>query len=58
MIFYEPNEPIGRVQFFLNTKKNGALPLDLACLDCLNFIVAIQFATNEQLKYLTHMLCF
>ncbi len=35
-----------------------ALPLDLACLEHLNVIIVIQFATNEQLKALTHMFCF
>jgi hypothetical protein len=30
-------------------------PLDLACLECLNVIVATQFAIDEQLKDLIHM---
>jgi hypothetical protein len=38
-------------------KTNGAFPLDLACLECLNVIIITHFATNEQLKDLTHMLC-
>jgi hypothetical protein len=38
----------------LDTKKKGALLLDLACLEHLNVIVAIK----EQQKDLTHMLCF
>jgi hypothetical protein len=42
-----------RLKFFLNTKNNGALPLDLAYVECLSVIVATQFATNEQLKDLT-----
>jgi hypothetical protein len=32
-------------------------PLDLACLEHLNVKVVIQFAMNEQLKDLTHVLC-
>jgi hypothetical protein len=32
--------------------------LDLVCLECLSVIIATQFATTEQLKDLTHMLCF
>ncbi len=31
--------------------------MDLACLERLSVIVVIQFATNEQLKDLTHMFC-
>jgi hypothetical protein len=31
--------------------------LDLAYFECLSVIVATQFATNEQLKDLTHMFC-
>jgi hypothetical protein len=57
MIFNAPNAPIKRVQVFFDIKNNEALPLDLVCLKCLNVIVATQFATNEQLKDLTHMLC-
>jgi hypothetical protein len=47
-------------KFFLNTKNNKAHPLDLAYLErleCLNVIIATQFATNEQLKDLIHMFC-
>ncbi len=44
-------------KFCLNTKNNKAHPLDLAYLECLNAIIATQFATNEQLKDLTHMFC-
>jgi hypothetical protein len=54
-IFSAPNAPIGGVQVLFRQKKNGTFPLDLACLEHLNVIVAIQFATNEQLKDLTHM---
>jgi hypothetical protein len=43
--------------FYLDIKNNGALSLDLAHLECLSVIVATQFATNEHLKYLTHMFC-
>jgi hypothetical protein len=57
MIFSALDVPIGRVQVCLNTKKNGALSLDLAYLECLSVIVTIQFATIEELKYLTHMFC-
>ncbi len=32
--------------------------MDLACLEHLSVKVTTQFATNEQLKDLTHMLCF
>jgi len=45
-------------KFFSNLKNNGTLPLDLACFERLSVIVAIQFAINEQLKDLTHMVCF
>ncbi len=31
--------------------------MDLVYFECLNVIVTIQFATNEQLKDLTHMIC-
>jgi hypothetical protein len=34
--------PIGGFKFFVDTKKNGALPLDLAYLEHLNVIIAIQ----------------
>jgi hypothetical protein len=44
-------------KFCLHIKNNGALPLDLAYLACLSVIIATQFATNEQLKNLTHMFC-
>jgi hypothetical protein len=30
-IFGVLDSPIGRIQFYLDTKNNGALPLDLAC---------------------------
>jgi hypothetical protein len=39
----------------LDTKNNEAFPLNLACPERLNIIVATQFATKEQLKDLTHM---
>jgi hypothetical protein len=58
MIFSAPNVLIKGVKFCLDTKNNGVLPLDLAYFKCLNVIVAIQFATNKQLKNLTHMFCF
>jgi hypothetical protein len=35
-IFSAPNAPIRRVQVFLNTKNNGALLLDPACLEHLS----------------------
>jgi hypothetical protein len=54
-IFCLLNVTIWRVQVCLNTKNNGALPLDLACFECISVIVVTQFATNEQLKDLTHM---
>jgi hypothetical protein len=57
-IFGAPNAPMQGFKFCLNTQKNGALPLDLTYLERLSVIVATQFATNEQLKDLTHMLCF
>ncbi len=57
MIFSAPNVPIRGVKFCLDTKNNGVLPLDLAYLKCLNVVVAIQFATNEQLKSLTQIFC-
>ncbi len=41
----------------MDTKKNGALHLDLACPERLNVIVAIQFIANEELKDLNHMFC-
>jgi hypothetical protein len=44
-------------KFCLHAKNNGALPLDLTYFEHLNIIVATQFAINEQLKDLTHMLC-
>jgi hypothetical protein len=42
MTFNVSNVPIGGVQFFFDTKNNGAFPLDLACLERLNVILAIQ----------------
>jgi hypothetical protein len=35
------------LRFCLDTKNNGALPLDLAHLECLSVIIATQFVTNE-----------
>jgi hypothetical protein len=58
MIFSAPYAPIGGIQVLFRQKKNEALPLHLAYLECLNVIVATQFAINEQLKDLTLMLCF
>jgi hypothetical protein len=63
-----PNVPIGGVQFLFRHQKNGAFPLNLAHLECLNVLslvglpyscnsIANQFATKEQLKDLTHMFC-
>jgi hypothetical protein len=46
-IFNAPNVAIGGVQVLFTYQKKGALPLDIACLEHLNVIVAIQFATNE-----------
>ncbi len=57
-IFSALDAPIGEFKYFLDAKINGFFPLDPAYLEHLNVIVAIQFATNEQLKDLTHMLCF
>jgi hypothetical protein len=57
-IFSVLDVPIGGFKFCLDTKNNGALPLDLACLERLIVIIATQFAINEQLKDLTHMICF
>jgi len=42
MIFSALIAPIGRVQVLIKQKKNGTLPFDLACFECLNVIVAIQ----------------
>jgi hypothetical protein len=50
--------PIRGVQILFRHKNNGTLPLNLACLKHLNVIIVTQFATNEQLKDLTHMFCF
>jgi len=58
MIFSALDAPIGRIKILFKHKKNGALPLDLACLERLSVIVAIEFATNEQQKDLTHMFYF
>jgi hypothetical protein len=49
-IFNALDAPIGMVQICLNTKNNGALLLDLAYFEFFNVIIAIQFATNQQLK--------
>ncbi len=57
MIFNALDVPIKGFQVFLDTKNNGALPLDLAYLECLSVIIVTPFANNEQLKDLTHMLC-
>jgi hypothetical protein len=42
MTFNMSNVPIRGVQVFFDTKKNGAFPLDLACLEHLSVIVATQ----------------
>jgi hypothetical protein len=34
--------PIGKVQVLFKHQNNGTIPLDLACLERLNVIVAIQ----------------
>jgi hypothetical protein len=57
MTFSAPNAPIGGVQVLFKHQNNGGLPLDLVCLEHLSVIIATQFATNEQLKDLTHMFC-
>jgi hypothetical protein len=67
-IFSALNVPIGWVEFFLDTKNNGALPLDPTYHECLSVrspiglpnscnSIATQFATKEQLKGSTHMFC-
>jgi len=53
MILSVSNVPIGRVQVLCGHQKQWSPPLE-----CLSVIVATQFATNEQLKDLTHMFCF
>jgi hypothetical protein len=60
MIFSVPNVLIKRVQVLFKHQKQWTPPprLDPTCLERLNVIVAIQFATNEQVKDLTHMFCF
>jgi len=58
MIFIALDVLIGGIHVLFKYLKNGTLPLDLAYLECLNVIVATQFAINEQLKDLTHMFCF
>jgi len=55
MIFYAPNAPIEGVKILIKHQKKWSLPLDLTCFECLSVTVATQFATNEQLKDLTHM---
>jgi len=35
-IFSAPNAPIGGFKFFFSTRNNGALLLDMACLEHLN----------------------
>jgi hypothetical protein len=61
--------PIERVKFCLDIKNNGAFPLDPVDHECLSLLssvvlsyscnsIVIQFTTNEQLKYLTHIICF
>jgi hypothetical protein len=50
MIFNVLDEPIERVQVFLDTKKNGALHSNLACLERLIVIVTTQLQLNLQLK--------
>jgi hypothetical protein len=44
--------------FFLDTKNNGTLLLDLAYLKCLNVMIITQLQLNLQLKDLTHMFYF
>jgi hypothetical protein len=42
MIFSALNTPIGGVQVLFKHQNERAFPLDLACFECLNVIVAIQ----------------
>jgi hypothetical protein len=42
MILSALDAPIGGIKSFFRPKKNGPLPLDLAYLECLSVIVAIQ----------------
>jgi hypothetical protein len=41
---------IGTIQVLFRHQKNGALPLDLACLERLNVIITIQLQLNLQLR--------
>ncbi len=50
MIFSALEVPIGKVQVFSYTKKNGTFPLDMACLEYLNVIVATQLQLNLQVR--------
>jgi hypothetical protein len=50
MIFNALDEPIKGVQVLSTRQKQWSFPFDLACLECLNVIIA----TNEQLKDLAH----
>jgi len=50
MIFSALEVPIGGFKFFLNKKKNGAFPLDLAYPKHLSVIVVAQLQFNLQLK--------
>jgi len=58
IIFNALEVSIKGIKFCLNTRNNGAFPLDLACLKHFNVVIAIQFAIKEQLKDLTQMFCF
>ncbi len=58
MIFNVSDTPIGGLQVLLDTKNNGTLPLNLAYPEHLSVIIATQFTTKEQLKDLTHRICF
>jgi hypothetical protein len=42
--------PIRGVQFFLDTRNNGALPMDVACHECLSVIIITQLQLNLQLR--------
>jgi hypothetical protein len=57
-IFSASDVPLEGVQVLFTHQKQWSLLLDLACFEHLNVMVVTQFATNEQPKDLTHMLCF
>jgi hypothetical protein len=55
-IFNALDTVIGKIQFLLNAKKYRAFPLDLACLEGLSVIVAIQLELKNNKKI--SPLCF